>query len=322
MVQRWAGSHDLPRSDRTLGPQVPVLTTVTLLSRYISTSTCRRGDPTALGKLSLFSHRAQVLEVREVVRRPRSFQSTLACTARLTIGSQARFPLTYFCQCLLLQRFKIAESSDVGSDTPIVKFAGRFVQLLILRHGSDDAFFEPCREGLDRLALHCGLSVDVKDVRGASRPVAFGESRDCAVVQELDPFDGPMDAIAIADCKAGEAFILLIPGGYLFPRFFLEMLESLVEVSDSLSVLFHIPVMGSVLLLDSFDEGCGELAKSDGISDVETLYEVSCGRWGDGVSAGGTEVGDRHEGRCVGSRGLIGCHGDVGVWGAEWERVR
>ena len=30
MVQRWAGSHDLPRSDRTLGPQVPVLTTVTL----------------------------------------------------------------------------------------------------------------------------------------------------------------------------------------------------------------------------------------------------------------------------------------------------
>ena len=29
MVQRWAGSHDLPRSDRTLGPQVPVLTTVT-----------------------------------------------------------------------------------------------------------------------------------------------------------------------------------------------------------------------------------------------------------------------------------------------------
>ena len=29
MVQQWAGSHDLPQSDRTLGPQVPVLTTVT-----------------------------------------------------------------------------------------------------------------------------------------------------------------------------------------------------------------------------------------------------------------------------------------------------
>ena len=29
MAQRRAGSHDLPRSDRTLGPQVPVLTTVT-----------------------------------------------------------------------------------------------------------------------------------------------------------------------------------------------------------------------------------------------------------------------------------------------------
>ena len=29
MVQRWAGSHDLPRSDRTLGPQVLVLTTIT-----------------------------------------------------------------------------------------------------------------------------------------------------------------------------------------------------------------------------------------------------------------------------------------------------
>ena len=29
MVQHWAGSHDLPWSDQTLGPQVPVLTTVT-----------------------------------------------------------------------------------------------------------------------------------------------------------------------------------------------------------------------------------------------------------------------------------------------------
>ena len=29
MVQRWASSHDLPRSDRTLGPQVPVLAAIT-----------------------------------------------------------------------------------------------------------------------------------------------------------------------------------------------------------------------------------------------------------------------------------------------------
>ena len=29
MVQQWAGSHDLPRSDRTLGPQVPAFATVT-----------------------------------------------------------------------------------------------------------------------------------------------------------------------------------------------------------------------------------------------------------------------------------------------------
>ena len=29
MVQQWAGSHNLPRSDRTLGPQVPVLTAIT-----------------------------------------------------------------------------------------------------------------------------------------------------------------------------------------------------------------------------------------------------------------------------------------------------
>ena len=40
MVQRWAGSHDLPRSDRTLGPQVPVLTTITLLLQLPTWEVC------------------------------------------------------------------------------------------------------------------------------------------------------------------------------------------------------------------------------------------------------------------------------------------
>ena len=40
MVQQWAGSHDLPRSDRTHGPQVPVLTTVTGEVRFKGDKFC------------------------------------------------------------------------------------------------------------------------------------------------------------------------------------------------------------------------------------------------------------------------------------------
>ena len=162
----------------------------------------------------------------------------------------------------------------------------------------------------------------MEDVRGTPRPVAFGEPRNCAVVQKFDPFDRSVDAVAVADGEAGEAFVLFIPGGYFLPCFLLKSLKSLVEVSDSLGVLLHIPVMDPVLLLDGFDEGRGELAKSDRIPDVKTLYEVSHRRWGDGVGMGSAEVGDGHEGCCGGARGSVWCHRDVGVRGTEWERVR
>ena len=231
------------------------------------------------------------------------------------------FPLTYLGRGLLLQRLEVAEPGDVGGDAPIVELAGRFIQLLILWHGSDDAFFEPGWKGLNRLASYCGLSIDVEDVRDTSWSIPFGESRDCTVVQEFDPLDRSVNAVAVADSKAGEAFVLFIPRGYLFPCFFLESFESLMEVSNGLSILFHIPVVDPVPLLDGFDKGRGELTKSDRIADIKALYEVSRRGRGDRVDVRGVEVRERHEDRSGGARGSVWSHGDVGVRGTEWERV-
>ena len=183
MVQRRAGSHDLPRSDRTLGPQVPVLATVTSPPRYISTSSCCGGYPSPTRELPALPNGSQVLEVRKAVRRPCPLQSVLTGATRLTIRSQACFPLSYLCRRLLLQRVEVAESGNVGGDAPVVEFASRFVQLVVLRHWSDDTFFEPSREGFNRLAPHCWLGVNMEDVRGTSRTVVFGEPGYCAVVQ-------------------------------------------------------------------------------------------------------------------------------------------
>ena len=129
-----------------------------------------------------------------------------------------------------------------------------------------------------------------------------------------------MDAIAITNREAREAFVLFIPGGYLLPSFFLEPFESLVKVSDGFSILLHVLVVDPVPLLDRFNEGRGELAESDGVSDVEALYEVGRGYGGNRVSARDVEVGDRHESCCSDGWGLIWCHRDVGVGGSETGR--
>ena len=161
----------------------------------------------------------------------------------------------------------------------------------------------------------------MEDMGGTPWAVAFGESGDGAVVQQLDPFDGSVDPVAIADGEAGEAFVFFIPQGYLLPGLFLEALQSLVKVSNGLCVFFHIPVMDSISLFDGLDEGRGELTESDGVPDVKALYEVSCGRWRDGVDMGVVEIRDGHE-DCRGSAGgLVWCHGYIGIGGVEWKGV-
>ena len=82
----------------------------------------------------------------------------------------------------MFQRVKVAESGDVRRDSPVVEVAGSLVQFVVLRHRANDALFEPSREGLNRLASYCGLSIDMEDVGGTPWAVAFGESRNRAVV--------------------------------------------------------------------------------------------------------------------------------------------
>ena len=83
MVQQWAGSHDLPRSDRTLGPQVPAFTTVTMLD-LISTPLLQCFhvryflEPTlAIQSLSKFLNMIQNLNIRAAAL---SFSENLTIT--------------------------------------------------------------------------------------------------------------------------------------------------------------------------------------------------------------------------------------------------
>ena len=221
----------------------------------------------------------------------------------------------------MLQRVKVAEPSDIGRDPPVVEVVGCLIQLLVLQHWSNDAFLKPGREGLDQLASHCGLSIDVKDVRGTPRTVTFCEPGDRAVVQQLDPFDRPVDAIAVADGETGEAFVFFVSRGYLLPGLFLEPFEPLMKVGDGLYILLLLLVMDPVPLSNGLYEGLSEVAEPDWVSDVKTLDEVSCGGRRDGVGMGNVEVGSGHEDGGRGRRRAVWGHRDVGVWGVEWKGI-
>ena len=187
---------------------------------------------------------------------------------------------------------------------------------LVLWHWSDNAFLEPGWQGLDRLASCCGLGVDVKDVRGASRAIAFGESGDCAIVQQLDSLDWSVDAVTVADSEARKAFVLLIPQRYFLPSFFLKLLELLVKVSDGLRILILLLVMDSVSLMDGLYELLSEVAEPGWVVDVKSLDDVSGRGRGDGV-----DVRGRHGDGGRGTGRAVGRHRDVSVWRAEWKGV-
>ena len=156
----------------------------------------------------------------------------------------------------------------------------------------------------------------MENVRGAAWTITFGEARDCAVVQKLDPLDGSVDAVAVADGEVGEAFVFFIPRRYFFPGFFLEVLQPLMEVSNGCRVLLLLLVMDSIPLSDGLYEGFGDTVEPNWVVDVEPLNDVSSGSGRDGF-----DIGDRHEDRCRSARGAIRGHGDVSVWGAEGKGV-
>ena len=111
---------------------------------------------------------------------------------------------------------------------------------------------------------------------GTPRTVAFGEPGNGTVVQQFDPLDGSVDAVAIADGKAGEAFVFFIPQGYLLPGLFLESLEPLMKVSDGLCILFLFLVVDPIPLPNGLYERLGEIAEPNWVRDVETLDKVGC----------------------------------------------
>ena len=171
---------------------------------------------------------------------------------------------------------------------------------MILRHGSNDTLGEPGGKGFHGLTLYCRLGIDVEDMGGAARAVSFSESQDRAVVQKFDLFDRTVDTIAVANGEVREAFVLFIPRRYLFPGLFLELLQSLLEVSNGLCILLLFLMVDPVSLPDGLNEGFGEAAEPNWVIDVESLDEVSGRCWGYRVS-----TGDRHEDGYGGARGTV-----------------
>ena len=108
-------------------------------------------------------------------------------------------PLTYLGQSFLLEHVVIAHPGNVSGNPPVVELASCFIKGVVLWHWADGELFEPCRQWLHWLTSSSGLGVDVEDVGSASQAVVLGKGRDCAVVQELDPLDGSMDAIALGN---------------------------------------------------------------------------------------------------------------------------
>ena len=156
----------------------------------------------------------------------------------------------------------------------------------------------------------------MEDVGSAAGAVAFGEPRDCTVVQELDPFDGSVDAVAVADRKIREALILFIPRGYLLPSLFLEALQPFMEVHNGVREVVLLLFVDPVVLPNGVYEQLCDTPEPDWVIGIESLNDVSSGVWRDGVN-----MRDGHENRGAGARGTVGGHQDVSVWGAEWKGV-
>ena len=163
----------------------------------------------------------------------------------------------------------------------------------------------------------CGLGIDVENMRGAARAVAFREAGHGTVVQQLNPLDGSVDAVAVANSEKGETFILFISRGYPLPSLLLEFFQFLIEVSNGARILILLLVMDPIPLPNGLYERLCDCSKSDWVFEIEPMKDIGSGGWQDGVS-----MGDRHEHGDVSTGRTVGGHGGVDIWGAEWKRVR
>ena len=91
-----------------------------------------------------------------------------------------------------------------------------------MRHRPNDKLLEPGRQGFGQLGSYLGLSIDVVNVGGTSWTIVFGEGRNCAVVQQFDPFGGSVYAIALVNGEQGKAVVLFIARQHMLSGFFLE----------------------------------------------------------------------------------------------------
>ena len=88
-----------------------------------------------------------------------------------------------------------------------------------------------------------------------------------------------MDPIASGNREKGKMLIFLIPGWHFLPSFFLEPLQSLVEVSNDACILILFLMVDSIPLSNGLYERLCDCLKSDWVVEVETVEDIGCGGW-------------------------------------------
>ena len=94
----------------------------------------------------------------------------------------------------------------------------------------------------------------MENVRGAAQAISFSEARHCTVVQQLDPLDRLVNAIAVTNGEERKAFVFFVARWYPLLCLLLESLQFLVEVSNGTCILILFLVVDPVPLSDSLYE--------------------------------------------------------------------
>ena len=238
MVQRWAGSHDLPRSDRTLGPQVLALTTITV-------SDCLFPGALVVAALLVGSAVGQPFKVGKEVTGFGQFESALDGVVRSSMhGGEGREGVDLFVGIDHLVMGG-AESIEVGPDSPVLQVAG-----LVLNNGesggrTSDKLEQPVREWDDGSLGMVDPGVYVDDGRGGGTDIGVGKAGDLEVVHLLDPFGQSIDALRGEDLEVRVVAIVLDVTGrgsgegvLVVQDLFLQTGEGVIEGIDRFLVVF------------------------------------------------------------------------------------
>ena len=163
-------------------------------------------------------------------------------------------------------------------DTPIVELPCGFYEGVERCRWPQEYAFQPDGERFDGLGRSAGLSVDFDDVGSVAWTVIFGEAGHSALLQLLDPFDFPLQAIANVDGKTRVLGVKDIPFGATLESVGVRLNEVFKPIDPTVE-LSHLGRVVVFSLLNCFEQRLGDTLQSVGVEVSATIEDVS-GRTG------------------------------------------